>query len=77
MLLPIIKGLTVVLLCSLAQARRNKYIVPGATWYDTDGEVLSAHAGGIVEVNRTWYWFGQDERQADKNLFSGMVLFTN
>ena len=55
----------------VAQARKNKYIVPGATWYDTDGAVLSAHAGGIVQTNGTWYWFGQDEREEDKNLFSG------
>ena len=61
----------------VAKARKNKYIVPGATWYDTDGAVLSAHAGGIVQMNGTWYWFGQDEREEDKNLFSGMYFPTS
>ncbi|KAG6919609.1 hypothetical protein DXG01_003473 [Tephrocybe rancida] len=54
-----------------AAARKNKYIAPGATWYDTDGNVLSAHAGGVVKTNGTWYWFGQNERLEDKDLFSG------
>ncbi|TRM56947.1 glycosyl hydrolase [Schizophyllum amplum] len=54
----------------LAQARKNKYIVPGATWYDTDGAVLSAHAGGIVHDNGTWYWF-------DTNLFSGLNVYSS
>ncbi|KAL1733518.1 glycosyl hydrolase [Schizophyllum commune] len=61
----------------LARARKNKYIVPGATWYDTDGVVLSAHAGGIVQTNGTWYWFGQDEREEDKNLFSGLNVYSS
>lgn len=55
----------------VVSARKNKYIVPGATWYDTDGNILSAHAGGIVKTNGTWYWFGQNERFEDKTLFSG------
>lgn len=54
-----------------AFARKNKYIVPGATWYDTNGEILSAHAGGIVEANGTWYWFGQNERVDHHELFAG------
>ncbi|KAJ7600263.1 Arabinanase/levansucrase/invertase [Mycena floridula] len=50
--------------------RKNKYIVPGATWYDTDGNIISAHAGGIVETGGKWYWFGQNERIEDTSLFS-------
>ncbi|TDL20596.1 Arabinanase/levansucrase/invertase [Rickenella mellea] len=33
-------------------------IVPGAQWRDTDGNVISAHGGGIVHVNNTFYWVG-------------------
>lgn len=25
-----------------------KYIVPGARWYDTDGNLISAHGGSIT-----------------------------
>ncbi|THU76258.1 hypothetical protein K435DRAFT_879470 [Dendrothele bispora CBS 962.96] len=56
-------------------AKRNRYIVPGAPWYDTDGNVLSAHAGGIVEHDGKWYWFGQNERAEDKDLFSGTCSY--
>ncbi|THV04292.1 hypothetical protein K435DRAFT_201623 [Dendrothele bispora CBS 962.96] len=35
--------------------------------YEIDGNVLSAHAGGIVEHDEKWYWFGQNERAEDKD----------
>ncbi|KAJ7465129.1 Arabinanase/levansucrase/invertase [Mycena latifolia] len=57
--------------------RKNRYIVPGATWYDTSGAVLSAHAGGIVESEGTWYWFGQNERVEDTALFSGINIYSS
>ncbi|KAF8073530.1 Arabinanase/levansucrase/invertase [Lyophyllum atratum] len=60
-----------------ALTRKNKYIAPGATWYDTDGNVLSSHAGGVVKTNGTWYWFGQNERQEDKDLFSGINVYSS
>ncbi|KAG6836839.1 hypothetical protein H0H93_002519 [Arthromyces matolae] len=62
---------------SLVVARKNKYIVPGATWYDTDGNVLSAHAGGVVKTNDKWYWFGQNERLDDEDLFSGINVYSS
>ncbi|KAF9468664.1 glycosyl hydrolase [Collybia nuda] len=62
---------------AVVSARKNRYIVPGATWYDTDGEVLSAHAGGIVKTNGIWYWFGQNERLEDKDLFSGLNVYSS
>jgi beta-galactosidase len=34
-------------------------IKPGALWYDENGEVINAHGGGIVLVNKTYYWFGE------------------
>ncbi|KAG5651857.1 hypothetical protein H0H81_007198 [Sphagnurus paluster] len=60
-----------------ALTRKNKYIVPAATWYDTDGNILSAHAGGVVKTNGTWYWFGQNERLEDKTLFSGINVYSS
>src|ERR1044072_6804222 len=32
---------------------------PGAVWYDEKGEVINAHGGGILFVNKTYYWFGE------------------
>ncbi|KAH8829436.1 glycosyl hydrolase [Flagelloscypha sp. PMI_526] len=36
-----------------------KYIVPGGRWHDTNGSLISAHAGGITVVNDTFWWFGE------------------
>ncbi|TFK39080.1 glycosyl hydrolase [Crucibulum laeve] len=58
-------------------AKTNKFIVPGATWYDTDGQVISAHAGGIAESGGTYYWFGQNERLEDEDLFSGINVYSS
>jgi hypothetical protein len=33
-------------------------IRPGVPWYDTRGERISAHGGGILKVDDRYYWFG-------------------
>ena len=35
-------------------------ITPGAVWRDTEGHVIQAHGGGIVQAGKTYYWFGED-----------------
>lgn len=45
----------------LAGLSGAKYVVPGGRWYDTDGDLISAHAGGITvdeETGKFW-WFGE------------------
>ena len=37
----------------------NNQFKPGALWYDTNGEIINAHGGGILYVNNTYYWFGE------------------
>lgn len=34
-------------------------IFPGNLWYDTDGNPINAHGGGILYENETYYWFGE------------------
>jgi hypothetical protein len=50
--------LTTLLLAALSETR---YIVPGGRWHDTDGNLISAHAGGIVNDKDTgkFWWFGE------------------
>ena len=31
----------------------------GEIWYDTEGQMINAHGGGILFVNNTYYWFGE------------------
>ncbi|KAL4881672.1 glycosyl hydrolase [Aspergillus karnatakaensis] len=49
---------TVLALAVLANA---KWIVPGARWTDTDGNLFNAHAGGLAVDQETgrFYWFGE------------------
>ena len=37
----------------------------GAVWYDTDGNVIQAHGGGMLycEEQRTYYWYGEDKTE--------------
>jgi hypothetical protein len=32
---------------------------PGKSWYDTDGNKIQAHGGGILKVGDTYYWYGE------------------
>ncbi|SNS06179.1 glycoside hydrolase family 43 protein [Hymenobacter mucosus] len=36
---------------------------PGALWYDTDGNIINAHGGGILRVDDTYYWYGEKRAQ--------------
>ncbi|KAJ2897012.1 glycosyl hydrolase [Zalerion maritima] len=49
---------------SLLPLSVGKWIVPGGRWYDTDGNILNAHAGGItVGPNGTFWLFGEYKTQ--------------
>ncbi|KAL0571969.1 hypothetical protein V5O48_009995 [Marasmius crinis-equi] len=39
----------------------SKYIVPGARWRDTDGNIITNHAGGVTREEGTskFFWFGE------------------
>lgn len=34
---------------------------PGARWYDTSGERIQAHGGGLLRAGDRWYWFGEQK----------------
>lgn len=39
--------------------QKEKEIVSGKVWRDTDGNVINAHGGGILFHKGTYYWFGE------------------
>jgi len=41
--------------CTTAQTIR-----PGAVWPDNRGQHVQAHGGGVIKLNNTYYWFGED-----------------
>ncbi|KPM41049.1 hypothetical protein AK830_g5508 [Neonectria ditissima] len=48
-------------LLAMAACATSKWIVPGARWLDTDGNIFNAHAGGLCVDEETgrFYWFGE------------------
>lgn len=57
--------LSLLLFAAVASA---KYIVPGARWRDTDGNLVNAHAGGVTidkETGKFW-WFGEYKIQGQE-----------
>ncbi|KAJ4485534.1 Arabinanase/levansucrase/invertase [Lentinula aciculospora] len=57
----------------LAQAA---VIVPGASWTDTEGNIIQAHGGGFLKVASTYYWFGED-KVLDSTLFHAVSCYTS
>jgi len=46
------------LICFYSNGEYSK-ISNGDFWYDTDGNKIDAHGGGVVKVDDTYYWFGE------------------
>ncbi|KZV96920.1 Arabinanase/levansucrase/invertase [Exidia glandulosa HHB12029] len=63
-------------LLSVASVAAVSVIVPGAPWTDTSGNRIQAHGGGILKVNSTFYWFGED-KAANSALFSAVSCYTS
>ncbi|KAK8038104.1 glycoside hydrolase family 43 protein [Apiospora phragmitis] len=53
--------LRLIVACCWAELTTAKYIVPGARWHDTDGNLISAHAGSVNFDDATgkFWWFGE------------------
>ena len=49
--------------CSTAYSKNvcSREIVPGAPWFDTDGNRIQAHSGGIMVKDGVYYWYGEDK----------------
>ncbi|CAH0016154.1 unnamed protein product [Clonostachys rhizophaga] len=52
---------------ALATTAHSKWIVPGARWYDTEGNIFNAHAGGLAIDRDTgrFFWFGEHKTKED------------
>lgn len=60
------KTLLAILVCSWSLALlwgAPPVIRPGEIWPDDRGEHIQAHGGGILKVEGTYYWFGEQRRK--------------
>jgi hypothetical protein len=37
---------------------------PGQVWLDTDGKRIQAHGGSLIEVDGTFYWYGENKERS-------------
>jgi hypothetical protein len=54
--------------CCLAAAAWSapQAIRPGEIWPDDRGRHIQAHGGGILKLEETYYWFGEDRSQGNE-----------
>ncbi|KAK7757532.1 hypothetical protein SLS62_000547 [Diatrype stigma] len=50
------------------------WISPGALWYDTDGNKIEAHGGGVVQRGDTFYWVGHASSNQTPMMYSSTDL---
>ncbi|KAM0090131.1 hypothetical protein ACP6JD_006535 [Aspergillus fumigatus] len=55
------RGITSFCAVFLAAATQARYIVPGGRWRDTNGDLVNAHAGGLLYDHKSgkFWWFGE------------------
>lgn len=58
--------------------KRQTNFKPGEVWYDTKGEVINAHGGGLLFDKGTYYWFGEKRGKSASegvNVYSSKDLY--
>lgn len=46
----------------MASAQKQQFYT-GAKWYDTNGNIINAHGGGLIYDHGKYYWFGEKRGQ--------------
>ncbi|UOQ65735.1 glycoside hydrolase family 43 protein [Hymenobacter volaticus] len=57
---------------------KNTAFKPGELWYDTEGNLINAHGGGVLLVGNTYYWYGEKRAQHQEegvNVYSSKDLY--
>ena len=60
------------------KAAAVKNFTPGELWYDNTGELINAHGGGLLYINKKYYWFGEKRGQRGSegvNVYSSTDLY--
>jgi len=53
-------SLALALSSSIVACAQGDFIRPGEIWPDDRGQHIQAHGGGIIRLDSTYYWFGED-----------------
>lgn len=53
------------------------FIRPGLLWLDDRGRHIQAHGGGIIKLDDTWYWFGEDRSRENDPLTRCVACYSS
>jgi len=45
----------------------ENFFTPGRVWLDTDGRPIESHSAGILKIDDTYYWYGEDHQLGTGN----------
>lgn len=62
---------------SEGSVKEEKQIVPGEKWFDTDGEIINAHGGGILYHEGKYYWFGEHKGENSNAALVGVTCYSS
>jgi beta-xylosidase len=51
-----------VVFSNIVVAQSNNHIINGVEWFDTQGNSINAHGGGMLKVGDYYYWIGENRR---------------
>ncbi|WP_417186490.1 glycoside hydrolase family 43 protein [Bacteroides sp.] len=69
-----------ILVCCLsvnAQKRIYADFYPGKLWFDTEGNIINAHGGGILYHEGTYYWFGEHKDEFSNAALVGVTCYSS
>lgn len=72
-----IKIIGIGFLLSVFSQSQQAQIKPGAIWYDTQGEQINAHGGGILYDNETYYWYGEFKNDSTGKAMDGVSCYSS
>jgi len=58
-----------------AQDRASFY--PDNLWFDTDGDIINAHGGGLLYHEGKYYWFGEHKGERSNAAFVGVTCYSS
>jgi len=64
-------------LCLLSCTKKNQSFLPGQLWYDTKGQIINAHGGGILYDKGTYYWFGEYKSDSTSVALTGVGCYSS
>ncbi len=55
----------------------ERWIIPGEKWFDTDGDIINAHGGGILYHEGKYYWFGEHKGERSNAALVGITCYSS